>query len=1114
MKTTLIALFFFSTVLLAQTQINPATQVRWPAVTGAGAPTSGCPIAATATLTSGSATITVSSAQGVYPAQAITGTGIPASTTVQSVDGFSNTLVMSAAATASGTGVAVDLYPYGMPYTDTTDNAQYVCMSSGWRMTSGGIVYPPFGVPLSTGSAWGTSYQVGMAANDLVQLGGSAQLPAVDGSLLTGLPSNAALYPQLNQNTTGTAANVTAAINSTLTTLSALSLPWPQLSGVPPLVNSFNGRTGAVAPQSGDYTVGQVTGAAPLANPSFTGINNTGGYTQTGTAANLFTGIVTADGLNLSSQQSSNSTPVNYDHFGRYAEGTSFSNQVAESGTAQWNVTGEPNAIISGGHLTGTGSGSNSWYAYLNNTPSVGGTPQTVSSIGTTFRICPVPGYTYTNPNATQITLAALHDTNGSILTGAYHMQITPTSWVLQATTSTVPNFYGLLSGVFNPPLQVDCQTEYTAQINFNYATNAVQVLPPRGGASCYLNNGTYSPTCTATDANLPAINPLSGFIEGSTPGIAGPIGAALSSYGSFWLDGPSVAVPVVAGGAPAPAADLANLGGVQATAHFHFPPFTIPNAASGGGTGWYRIATAGSDETYVLNGVFTFSVAVAAQQMQSFRIYVNSRPGDTPQLILESATDGNIIDQVRLSNNSAGDIGLDIHVASGMTNSTIQVQDILGVGIFTPLYSYTVGATPFTNSQTLNIVASTAPYSQTFSGANGWFNAFTASGNWNPAGVVIQAQLTATAADGATQQLTLGLAGLGASGSPGQCYIDYATAIGTPLITQARCSWDSSTDIQVDLYVSTNIHGAVTTTGQIFGPYVAVTSPATGATPLSGGNIVQPFINSAIYNATLSGGAGYYEIATGSYGGGVVEQVAEGEVILQAANLSYGTTQTFALLIDANSSTGACAVHELWGTVPTFITNARCSYASATGVQLEIYDNVASTYPVTLTGTFIPTYGSTWNPYFTPTVGSTPLSGGNVVYPIVEGLLPGVAPLASPTFTGTVTAPTFSATTSITNAGGYTQTGTAANTFTGSVTGLSFVTSSGRKGTFVCTAGGTITVANANELVTSDVIISLNTIGGTITTPPAMKTVTAGTGFTVLCGATDTSTYNYDILN
>jgi hypothetical protein len=83
-----------------------------------------------------------------------------------------------------------------------------------------------------------------------------------------------------------------------------------------------------------------------------------------------------------------------------------------------------------------------------------------------------------------------------------------------------------------------------------------------------------------------------------------------------------------------------------------------------------------------------------------------------------------------------------------------------------------------------------------------------------------------------------------------------------------------------------------------------------------------------------------------------------------------------------------------------------------------------------------------------------------------------------------------------------------------GGVRGSTISVASARKGTFTCTAGGTITIANTNELATSDVVISLNAAGGTITTPPAMNTVTAGTGFSVLCGANDTSMYNYDILN
>jgi hypothetical protein len=91
---------------------------------------------------------------------------------------------------------------------------------------------------------------------------------------------------------------------------------------------------------------------------------------------------------------------------------------------------------------------------------------------------------------------------------------------------------------------------------------------------------------------------------------------------------------------------------------------------------------------------------------------------------------------------------------------------------------------------------------------------------------------------------------------------------------------------------------------------------------------------------------------------------------------------------------------------------------------------------------------------------------------------------------------------------------GTANPVNVGPLVGATVNVPSARGGSFVCTGGGTITIANANELATSDVLFSLNAQGGTITTPPAMKTVTAGTGFTVLCGATDTSTYNYVILN
>lgn len=50
------------------------------------------------------------------------------------------------------------------------------------------MVYPGAGVANSTGSAWGASYTVGVGNNNLVQLNGSSQLPAVSATLLTNLP--------------------------------------------------------------------------------------------------------------------------------------------------------------------------------------------------------------------------------------------------------------------------------------------------------------------------------------------------------------------------------------------------------------------------------------------------------------------------------------------------------------------------------------------------------------------------------------------------------------------------------------------------------------------------------------------------------------------------------------------------------------------------------------------------------------------------------------------------------------------------------------------------------------------------------------------------------------
>lgn len=65
--------------------------------------------------------------------------------------------------------------------------------------------------------------------------------------------------------------------------------------------------------------------------------------------------------------------------------------------------------------------------------------------------------------------------------------------------------------------------------------------------------------------------------------------------------------------------------------------------------------------------------------------------------------------------------------------------------------------------------------------------------------------------------------------------------------------------------------------------------------------------------------------------------------------------------------------------------------------------------------------------------------------------------------------------------------------------------------GTFTC-SGGTATVTNSALTANSVILFGLKTTGGT-KAALFQGTVTPGTGFTVTCGGSDTSTYNYFIM-
>lgn len=66
--------------------------------------------------------------------------------------------------------------------------------------------------------------------------------------------------------------------------------------------------------------------------------------------------------------------------------------------------------------------------------------------------------------------------------------------------------------------------------------------------------------------------------------------------------------------------------------------------------------------------------------------------------------------------------------------------------------------------------------------------------------------------------------------------------------------------------------------------------------------------------------------------------------------------------------------------------------------------------------------------------------------------------------------------------------------------------------GTFILTGTTPVSVSQTLVSGTSEIDITLATVGGTVGSTPSVKTITPGTGFTVAGTAADTSTYNYSV--
>ena len=159
----------------------------------------------------------------------------------------------------------------------------------------------------------------------------------------SGAPSFRAIVasdiPTLNQNTTGTAANITATSNSTLTTLSALSLPYSQLSGTVPTWNQNTTGTAANITATSNSTLTTLS-ALSLPYSQLTGTPSLSGYV---------TSISIASANGFAGSSSGGQTPA-------ITLTTSVTGILKGNGTAISAAIAGTDYVIPSGSITGTAS--------------------------------------------------------------------------------------------------------------------------------------------------------------------------------------------------------------------------------------------------------------------------------------------------------------------------------------------------------------------------------------------------------------------------------------------------------------------------------------------------------------------------------------------------------------------------------------------------------------------------------------------------------------------------------------------------------------------------------------------------------------------------------------
>jgi len=211
---------------------------------------------------------------------------------------FAFILAAALPSTAQNTWYFVNNAPSGTCQSGTagqitiTTGLLYTCQSGTWAQTGGGgggsgtvtsvalksttanLFSSVAGTAVTTNGFLDPDAQLALQAANCHVLGPASGSPAaptcratVNADFPTSLAptfsaANLTNFPTFNQNTTGTAANITATSNGTLTTLSVLSLPYTQLTGTPTVPTSSSWPNAGTC-TSGQYVSALVNGTVP-----------------------------------------------------------------------------------------------------------------------------------------------------------------------------------------------------------------------------------------------------------------------------------------------------------------------------------------------------------------------------------------------------------------------------------------------------------------------------------------------------------------------------------------------------------------------------------------------------------------------------------------------------------------------------------------------------------------------------------------------------------------------------------------------------------------------------------------------------------------------------------